>query len=83
MIQITATTDWAALLRDLLAMRRITQADLARAAGYAEGQVSKWLRGVVVPSAPTIARLLAALGWRIDINPDDQADATPDRRTSA
>lgn len=77
MIPVDEHTNWAAVLSDLLAMRGMTQAQLARDSGYAEGQVSKWLRGVVVPGQAAIARLLAALGWRMNLTPDDTDWRTP------
>lgn len=69
MIRLTADTDLAALLTALLRLRGMTQAELARATGYAEGQVSKWLRGLVVPSFTSLLTMLAALGYDLALIP--------------
>lgn len=73
MIALNADTNLAVLLSDLLRLRRMSQAELARATGYAEGQVSKWLRGVVVPSFQSLLVLLAALGYGPTLLPLEDA----------
>jgi hypothetical protein len=70
-ITVDARTDWAAVLNDLLAMARMSQAQLARESGFLEGQVSKWCRGVVVPDQATLLRLLPPLGWRMQLAPEE------------
>lgn len=81
MIPIGPDTDWAVLLRDLLRMRRMSQADLCRATDYKPTQVSGWVRGVKPPGMATLGRLLPALGWRMVLEPDD--DDAPSAPLSA
>lgn len=69
MISLTADTDLSVLLSDLLRLRGKSQAWLAEATGYAPGQVSKWLRGVVVPSYISLLTMLAALGYDLALIP--------------
>ena len=49
-------------LLDQLASRDWRQADLARAIGVDPSQVSRWINGKDVPSAPNAIRLADALG---------------------
>lgn len=69
MIPLTADTDLGVLLSDLLRIRGMTQAQLAEATGYAPGQVSKWVRGVIVPSYFSLLTMLAALGFGPTLQP--------------
>lgn len=71
MIPLEADTDLAVLLSDLLRLSGHTQAWLALETDYAPGQVSKWLRGVVVPSYISLLTLLAALGYRPTLLPQE------------
>lgn len=63
MIRIPAGTDLGAVLNDMLELTGTRPAELARLTGFAEGQISKWRRGVVVPSAPVLLALFAALDF--------------------
>ena len=48
-------------LRKLLEDRRMSQADLARETGDSEMNVSRYVRGAVMPGAGALARLAEAL----------------------
>lgn len=67
MIRIPAGTDLAAVLNDLLELTGTRPAELARLTGFAEGQISKWRRNVVVPSAPVLLRLFDGLGFDLTL----------------
>lgn len=69
LIRIPAGTDLAAVLNDLLTLTGTRPAELARLTGYAEGQISKWRRDVVVPSAPVLLRLFDGLGYDLALIP--------------
>lgn len=69
MIRIPAGTDLAAVLNDLLELTGTRPAELARLTGFAEGQISKWRRNVVVPSAPVLLRLFDGLGFDLTLSP--------------
>lgn len=73
MIVLTETTDWAATLRALLAMGRVSQAELARATGYSEQQISTWTRGVKNPGRVAVLRIAAALGYDLALIPREDA----------
>jgi transcriptional regulator with XRE-family HTH domain len=66
-------TDLAALLCTLLDLSRVSPAELARRSGYADGQISKWRRGVVVPTAPVLLRLADVLGYDLTLTPRDES----------
>lgn len=63
-------------LREALAMRNMTAADLARASGLNKGNVWRYVRGDVIPKQNAIAQMSNALGvspaWLLgfDLNPD-------------
>ena len=44
----------------------MTQQQLAEAVGGKQANVSRWERGIVVPSAKKLAAIAAALGCRMD-----------------
>lgn len=69
MIRLKPGTDLASLLASMLALSRMSAADLARASGYAEGQISKWRRGIVVPTAPVLIQLADAAGFDLALIP--------------
>lgn len=77
MITLTRETSIADTLNALLAMSRMSRADLADASGYAEGQISRWLRGIVTPTPPVLLDLFNALGYGVTLTPF--APAAPDR----
>lgn len=60
--------DVGALLRDTRGRHRISQATLARRAGTTQKQISRIERGDISPSIATVARLLAAMGERLELH---------------
>jgi transcriptional regulator with XRE-family HTH domain len=56
-----------ALIRDARERHGLSQATLARRAGTTQKQVSRIERGEISPSIATLARLLAALGERLEL----------------
>lgn len=68
-MRLTAETDIGQLLDAQLRMTLTSQSDLSRLTGYAEGQISRWVRGKVVPNVATLLRLLAALGYDLALIP--------------
>jgi transcriptional regulator with XRE-family HTH domain len=73
MITLTADTDFAALLRALLGMARMNQADLHRATGYPESQISSWCNGRKVPDRKSLLRIADALGFDLALIPREDA----------
>ena len=65
----------AANLRRLLDDKGWNQADLARATGESEMQVSRWIRGTQMPSAAALFRLTEALGV-----PSDKLKSPPPKK---
>jgi transcriptional regulator with XRE-family HTH domain len=63
MIRIPAGSDLGAVINDMLELTGTRPAELARRTGFAEGQISKWRRGMVVPSAPVLMAIFDALGY--------------------
>lgn len=49
-------------LNNSMESRRLTQADLARAVGVGDAQVSRWRRGQVVPTVRSLQRLADTFG---------------------
>jgi transcriptional regulator with XRE-family HTH domain len=62
------TPDAGALIREARMRRGVSQSTLARRAGTTQKQVSRIERGEVSPSVSTIARLLAAIGERLELH---------------
>jgi transcriptional regulator with XRE-family HTH domain len=58
-----------ALVRDARRRHRVSQTQLARRAQTSQRHVSRIERGDVSPSVATVARLLAALGERLELVP--------------
>ncbi|MGA9112918.1 MAG: helix-turn-helix transcriptional regulator [Candidatus Dormiibacterota bacterium] len=56
-----------ATIRQLREAAGLTQAELARRVGVQTSQVSRWERGVAVPTARNARRL----GRRLGVSPDD------------
>ena len=56
-----------ALVREARFRHRVSQMALARRAGTSQRHISRIERGQVSPSADTIARLLAAVGERLEL----------------
>lgn len=65
---LSMTPDVGALVRDARRRHGLSQAVLARRAGTTQKQVSRIERGEISPSVATVARLLAALGERLELN---------------
>lgn len=63
LIRIPNGTDLGAVINDMLELTATRPAELARLTGFAEGQISKWRRGMVVPSAPVLMAIFDALGF--------------------
>lgn len=55
------------LLRDARLRRGLSQADLARRTGTTQTYVSRVERGVLSPTMRSLARLLAAIGERLEL----------------
>lgn len=70
MIIIAYIAQLGAIIRDLRDARAMPQETLAFIAGVDAAQVSKYERGVVIPSVETLIRLLRSLGQRLTITPD-------------
>lgn len=73
MIRLKAGTDLAALLCTLMSLSRVSPVELASRSGYAEGQISRWRRGVVVPSATVLLNLADALDYDLTLTPRNGA----------
>ena len=59
--------DAGALIREARARHGVTQETLARRAATTQRQVSRIERNEISPSVSTVARLLAALGERLEL----------------
>ena len=59
--------DPATLIRDARARHRLGQAALARRARTSQAQISRIERGEISPSVSTLARLLEAMGERLEL----------------
>lgn len=78
--------DW---LSATMQSRGLSQAELARAVGVADTQVSRWRRGQVVPTVHYLQRIADSLGvprtsldrlagYPVELLPDETAGASPD-----
>lgn len=61
------TPDAGALVREARTRQGVTQETLARRAGTTQRQISRIERGEISPSVNTLARVLAALGERLEL----------------
>jgi transcriptional regulator with XRE-family HTH domain len=59
--------DAGRLLREVRRRRGLDQRTLARLARTSQGQISRIERGEISPSVGTLARLLAAMGERLEL----------------
>lgn len=75
MIRVKPDADVATLLCTLLDLAGVSPAELARRSGYAEGQISKWRRGVVVPTVPVFFRLADALSYDVTLTLRSEASS--------
>lgn len=55
------------VLRETRERHGLSQSRLARRAGTTQAVVSRIERGVASPSVATLRRLLAAMGWELDV----------------
>jgi transcriptional regulator with XRE-family HTH domain len=69
--------DIGSLLRDARLAAGLTQAELARAGGTSQATLSAYEGGAKVPSAETLARVLAAAGARLTTQPASRRVITP------
>jgi len=60
-------SDAATLLRDARKRHKLDQRTLARRAGTTQAQISRIERGEISPGTDTLARLLAAMGERLEL----------------
>jgi transcriptional regulator with XRE-family HTH domain len=72
-----AIKDWAPLLREARTRAALTQRDLARRAGTAQSVVARVEGGQTSPTLDTLARLLAATGFNLDIELVPRPTADP------
>jgi len=69
--------DVGGLLRDARVAAGLTQAELARRSGTSQATLSAYEGGGKVPSATTLARVLAAAGMRLAARPASRPVVTP------
>lgn len=55
----------------------LSQTELARRAGTSQATLSAYEHGHKQPTASTLARLVAAAGWRLTVVPAERPVATP------
>jgi ribosome-binding protein aMBF1 (putative translation factor) len=67
--ELAARADLGAMLARARAERHLTQPDLSAASGVQQSEISRIERGLGNPTATTLARLAAALGQRITLEP--------------
>ena len=60
-------SDAGRLLREARTRNRLDQRTLARRAGTTQAQISRIERGEISPGTDTLARLLAAMGERLEL----------------
>lgn len=70
MIIIAYIAQLGAIIRDLRDARSMPQETLAFIAGIDGAQVSKYERGLVVPSLAILIRVLRSLGQRLTVTPE-------------
>jgi transcriptional regulator with XRE-family HTH domain len=70
MIIIAYIGQFGAIIRDLRDARAMPQETLAFIAGVDGAQVSKYERGIVIPSIETLIRVLRSLGQRLVVLPN-------------
>lgn len=69
--------DAAVLLRDARRRAGLSQLELGRRAGVTQSVVSAYESGARQPSVPTLARLVAAAGFELDMRVSDPAATRP------
>lgn len=78
MIPIAKPTDVGPALARIRESRGVPRQEVAHAVGMWASQYGQYELGAKVPGIASLTRLLAALGWRIEFVPVDQADAERD-----
>jgi transcriptional regulator with XRE-family HTH domain len=68
------------LLRDVRKGAGLTQGELAELAGTSQATLSAYERERKAPTAPTLARLLAAVGMRLTVSPATRRVVSPSAR---
>ena len=72
-----AIRDWVSLLQEARTRAALTQRELARRAGTAQSVVARVERGQTSPTLETLARLLAATGFTLDMELVPRPTADP------
>jgi predicted nucleotidyltransferase/DNA-binding XRE family transcriptional regulator len=72
-------SDVAKLLRGARSAAAMSQAELARRAGTSQSALARYETGATLPTLPSLERILAACGRRLDV----RAEPTTDRRRRA
>ncbi|HYN82895.1 MAG TPA: helix-turn-helix transcriptional regulator [Gemmatimonadaceae bacterium] len=72
-----AIKDWVPLLQEARTRAALTQRELARRAGTAQSVVARVERGQTSPTLETLARLLAATGFNLDVELVPRPTADP------
>jgi len=72
-----AINQWAPLLQEARTRAALTQRELARRAGTAQSVVARVERGQTSPTLETLARLLAATGFNLDVELVPRPTADP------
>lgn len=72
-----AINKWLPILREARARAGLTQRELARRAGTAQSVVARVERGQTSPTLETLARLLAATGFNLDMELVPRPTADP------
>jgi len=67
-------TSLAALIRTARTGAGLSQAELAERAGTSQPAIARYESGAIVPSVPTIERLLSACGRRLEVRAPPAAD---------
>lgn len=73
LIRVLPEAETSDIIEALIGLSRLSAAELARRAGVAEGQVSKWRRGIVEPTVPLLLRLATAAGFQLTFAPQEDA----------
>ena len=61
-------TEVAALIKSARSVADLTQAELAERAGTSQSALARYETGVALPTLPTLGRLLAACGRRLEVS---------------
>ncbi len=72
-----ALNEWVPLLQEARTRAGLTQRELARRAGTAQSVVARVERGQTSPTLETLARLLAATGFNLDMELVPRPTADP------